>query len=102
MCIYSQEDVEAKVVEVYHRLRDSDIGESVYLMRHKHLAYLRQGIRHLPSAFSTLDASQPWVSLPSLNAIMPYTQLMLGIWLGSFPLQVWGMGPSYLLIYCHS
>jgi len=64
-----QGEIEAKIAEVYGRLRDSDIGESVYLLRRKHLAYLRQGIRHLPAAFSSLDASQPWLCYWSLHSI---------------------------------
>ena len=67
----TQGNIEAVVAEICSRLRDSDIGEDVYCTSCGENTWLTSdGIRHLPTSFSTLDASQPWVCYRQVSQLL--------------------------------
>ena len=57
--------------------RQSEIEGEVSLNRELHIRYLQQGLKSLPQAFSSLEASRPWIlywithSLALLEACLP-------------------------------
>jgi len=70
-----QSALERKVSKIFARQIESE--EQVSLNREQHVRYLQQGLKRLPQAFSSLEASRPWIlywithSLALLEACLP-------------------------------
>eukprot|EP00056_Hartaetosiga_gracilis_P011737 m.179494 g.179494 ORF g.179494 m.179494 type:complete len:372 (-) comp13569_c1_seq1:6938-8053(-) len=63
----AQLGLEDDIVNIYKRLEYQD--ESLVLDVESHIRYAKGGLKELPSAFVTLDASKPWLIYWNLNSI---------------------------------
>lgn len=61
------EDLVAKNYDAFLRFMEDYSDVSLY--RHKHLHYLKRGLRHLSESYECLDASRPWLCYWILHSL---------------------------------